>query len=89
MRKGRLYKISFLAKSVSGTGTVKVRLADVSGSSDGFWTSTPVEISGAGREYTVEYRHTREDVDDVRVSFLFGDQDQTILLDRIALRGYR
>lgn len=89
VRKGRLYKISFLAKSVSGTGTVNVRLTDVSGSSAGFWTSTPVEISSAGREYTVEYTHTGEDVDDVRVSFLFGDQDQTILLDRIELRGYR
>jgi hypothetical protein len=89
VRKGRLYKISFLAKSVRGTGTVQVRLADVSGLRDGFWTSTPVEISGAGREYTVQYSHTGEDVDDVRVSFLFDDQDQTILLDRIALRGYR
>jgi len=89
VRKGRLYKISFLAKSVGGTGTVKVRLADVSGSSDGFWTSMPVEISSAGREYTVEYRHTSADVDDVRLAFLFGDRDQTILLDRIALRGYR
>jgi len=89
VRKGRLYKISFLAKSVSGTGTVKVRLANVSGSSDGFWTSMPVDISSAGREYTVEYSHTSGDVNDVRVAFLFGDQDQTILLDRIALRGYR
>jgi len=88
VRKGRLYKISFLAKSVSGTGIVKVRLADISGSSDGFWTSMPVEISSAGREYTVEY-HASEDVDDVRLSFLFGDQDQTVLLDRITLRGYR
>jgi len=43
VRKGRLYKISFLAKSADGTGTVQVRLANVSGSSDGFWTSTPVE----------------------------------------------
>jgi len=89
VRKGRLYKISFLAKSLSSKGTVQVRLADVSGSSDGLWTSVPVEISGAGREYTVEYRHTGKDVDDVRISFLFGDQDQTILLDRIALRGHR
>ena len=89
VRKGRLYRISFLAKSVSGTGTVKVRLANLSGSSDGFWTSMPVEISNAKREYTVEYRHTSRDVNDVRVAFLFGNQDQTILLDRIALRGYR
>jgi len=49
----------------------------------------PVDISSAGREYTVEYSHTSGDVNDVRVAFLFGDQDQTILLDRIALRGYR
>ncbi len=49
----------------------------------------PVEISEAKREYTVEYRHTSGDVSDVRVAFLFGDQDQAILLDRIALRGYR
>jgi len=89
VRKGRLYKICFLAKSVSGKGIVKVRLADVSGSSDGFWTSMPVAISNAEREYTLEYRHTGRDVNDVRVAFLFGDQDQTILLDRITLRGYR
>jgi len=89
VRKGKLYKISFLAKSVNGTGTAKVRLANVSGSSAGFWTSTPVEISNTKREYTLEYRHTSEDVSDVRLAFLFGDQDQTILLDRIALRGYR
>ncbi len=89
VRKGRLYRISFLAKSVNGTGTVKVRLADVSGSGDGFWTSMPVKISNAVREYTIEYRHTGRDVNDVRVAFLFGDQDQTILLDRITLRGYR
>jgi hypothetical protein len=89
IRKGKLYKISFLAKSLNGTGTIKVRLADVSGSSDGFWTSTPVEISNAKREYTVKYRHTGTDVNDVRLAFLFGDQDQTVLLDRITLRGYR
>ena len=89
VRNGRLYKISFLAKSLSGTGTIRVRLADVADSSDGFWTSMPVAISTAAREYTLEYRHTGRDVDDVRVAFLFGDQDQTILLDRITLRGYR
>ncbi len=89
VRKGRLYRICFLAKSVNGTGTVKLRLANVSGSSDGFWTSMPVAISNAEREYTIECRHTGRDVNDVRVAFLFGDQDQTILLDRITLRGYR
>ena len=31
----------------------------------------------------------QRDSKDVRLAFLFGDQDQTILLDRIALRGYR
>jgi len=89
VRKGKLYKISFLAKSVNGKGTVKVRLADVSGSSDGFWTSMPMAISNAKREYTIEYRHSGGDVDDVRVAFLFSDKDQVILLDRIELRGYR
>ena len=89
LRKGRLYKISFLAKSVGEMGTLKVRLADVSGSSDGFWTSPPVTISNAKREYAIEYKHTGRDVRDVRVAFLFGDRDQVILLDRIALRGYR
>jgi cellulase (glycosyl hydrolase family 5) len=89
VRKGRLYKISFLAKSVDGTGTLKVRLSDVSGSRDGFWTSMPMEISNTNQEYAVEYRHDSEDVDDVRISFLLGSQDQTILLDRIALRGHR
>jgi len=47
----------------------------------------PVDISTAAREYTVEYSHTGGDVNAVRVALLFGDQEQTILLDRIALRG--
>jgi endoglucanase len=89
VRKGRLYKISFLARSVGGAGIVRVRLADVSGSGDGFWTSAPLKISNAKGEYTVEYRHTGGDVNDVRVGFLFGDRDQIVLLDRITLRGYR
>lgn len=89
MKKGRLYRISFLAKPLSGTGTVEVRLANVSGSSDVSWASMPVEITSPKREYTVEYSHTTDDVDDVRVSFLFGEQDQKMLMDRIALRGYR
>jgi len=75
VRKGRLYRISFLA--------------DASGSPDGFWTSAPVAISTPKREYAIEYRHTGPDVDDVRLTFLLGEQDQTILLDRIALRSVR
>jgi hypothetical protein len=89
MRQGRLYRISFLAKSVNGTGTVRVRLADVSGSSDGFWTSLPVEIANEKREYTIECWHAGGNVNDVRLAFLFGDRDQTVLLDQIAFRGYR
>jgi len=89
VREGRLYKITFLAKTISGTGTVKLRLADVAGSRDGFWTSVPITISNARKAYTVEYKHHGKDVDDVRLAFLFGDQDQTILLDQIDLRGYR
>jgi len=89
VRNGRLYKISFLAKSVSGTGTIRVRLADVSGSRDGFWTSMPVEISSSRTEYTIAYRHVGGDVSDVRLAFLCGGKDQVILLDRIALRGDR
>jgi hypothetical protein len=59
------------------------------GSSDGFWTSKPVAISNEKKEYTIEYRHAGKDISDVRVAFLFGDKDQVVLLDRIALRGYR
>lgn len=54
----------------------------------GFWTSEPMDMMNLAKEYTVEYRHTGEDVDDVRISFLFDNQEQSILLDRIALRGY-
>ena len=89
VRKGRTYRISFLSRSVNGTGTVKLRLANVSGSRKGFWTSKPVEISQTKTKYTVEYHHASGDVNDVRVVFLFGEKNQTILLDRIALRGYR
>lgn len=89
LSKGRLYRISFLAKSVGGMGTLKVRLADVAGSSEGFWTSAPLTIANAKREYALEYEHIGGDVSDVRVAFLFGDRDQVILLDRIALHGYR
>jgi len=89
VRKGRSYRISFLARSLNGMGTVRMRLADISGSSNWSWTSKPVSISTTGGEYTVEYTHTGRDVNDVRLAFLFGNRDQTILLDRITLRGYR
>lgn len=89
VRNGTLYKIFFLAKSLNGTGSVRLRLADVSGSRQGFWTSEPVTIANEKEEYTIEYRHTGSDINDVRAGFLFSDKDQDILLDRIALRGYR
>lgn len=79
---------TFLAKAVGGMGTVRVQLADVSGLKNVLWTSKPIRVSTRRWEYAVEYRHRGVDVDDVRLSFLFGDRVQTVLLDRVTLRGY-
>lgn len=89
LKQGRLYRITFLAKSLDAPGILKVRLADVAGSRSGFWDSEPVTIPPAKREHTIEYRHVGPDVDDVRFSLLLGQRNQTILLDRIEMRGYR
>jgi endoglucanase len=88
MSKGKSYKISFLARSLSGTGIMKVGLSDGSGFQDGFWTSDPVIISGKLNEYSVRYNHNGADINNVRLSFLFHEMDQVILLDQIALRAY-
>ena len=57
--KGKSYKISFLARSLSGNGILSIRLTDVSGSTDGFWTSDPVVISGKLKEYSFQQTEER------------------------------
>ena len=85
---GGRYRISFLATAIHGAGVVRVSLSNVDRPLDGFWTSGPIEIQRAKLEYMVDYSHAGDDVDDVRLSFLFGERDQTVLIDRIDFRPY-
>ncbi len=89
LRTGRHYRISFLAKSVGGTGTVQVRLTRPANSRDALWTSETLHIGKERGEYAAQYVHTGPDVDDVRLAFLLGKDVRTVLLDRIALHGHR
>lgn len=83
---GVRYRISFLAKAIHGEGVVRVSLTDVDRPLDRFWTSKPIEIRRGKLEYIVDYSHAGHDVDDVRLSFLLGERDQTVLIDRIDFR---
>lgn len=93
LRRGRTYTISFLARAErQGQGLIRVRLADVTASrNEGrtLWTSDPVPVSRATGEFSVEYRHAGTDVDDARLAFLFGERNQVVLLDRIAMSSVR
>ena len=86
MTNGVRYRISFLAKAIDGEGVVRVSLSNVDRPLDRFWTSRPIEIQRGKREFIVDYSHAGDEVDDVRLSFLFGERDQTVLIDRIDLR---
>ncbi|MEM7477750.1 MAG: cellulase family glycosylhydrolase [Planctomycetota bacterium] len=86
---GVTYRISFLAKVIHGEGVVRVSLSNAEQPLDRIWTSKPIEIQRGKLEYFVDFSHAGKAVDDVRLSFLFGERDQTVLIDRIELRPYR
>ncbi len=88
MQKGKRYTISFLARAVGTDGTIKVRLSNVASNGSTLWTSEPIAVSMSEDEYEVSYSHRSESLKDVRLSFLFNEKNQVVLMDRIAMHGY-
>ncbi|MEM1068917.1 MAG: cellulase family glycosylhydrolase [Planctomycetota bacterium] len=84
--KGQRYRFSFLAKPGRGDGCIRLSLSSVDSPTDRFWISDPIRVHSGKQAYTVEYVHHSPDANNVRLAFLFGEKDQTILLDKIDMR---
>lgn len=101
VKNGKRYEVSFLAKCKSGgTGKVKVAFSEIVIKENGpgfqddewivqepFWKSESIDIASGVQKHTVVCDYTGDDVRNVRISFLFGDKTQTIVLDSINLLG--
>lgn len=84
--EGQTYEISFMAKTESGTGQLKVNLRSASDKSlyydsyetEGNW----VQISKQAKLYTLYYTHTAPTELDARFEFDVGSMKQTLYLDK-------
>lgn len=84
--KDETYEISFMAKSLSGEGQLKIFLKDVNNLDNIFYESDVQSISGNGETFSMFYTHTGEIAMDVRFEFQLGLKQQTLLLDKIVLK---
>ena len=84
--EGATYEISFMAKSLSGDGEIKIFLKDVNNLDNIFYESEIQSISSNGETFSMFYTHTGEIAEDVRFEFQLGLQQQTLLLDKIVLK---
>ena len=84
--KGETYEISFMAKTSSGVGEIKVALKDVNNLSTVFYKSEAQTISNTVQTFTMLYTHTEETAMDVRFEFDLGSKQQTLILDKIVLK---
>ncbi len=84
--KGETYEISFMAKTSSGVGEIKVALKDVNNLSTVFYQSEAQTISNTVQTFTMLYTHTEETAMDIRFEFDLGSKQQTLILDKIVLK---
>jgi len=85
--KGETYRISFIAASENGNGSLKIRLKDVEGlatifdssEKEGLWTM----LDQTPKTYTVFYTHNAKTVMDVRLEFDLGTKQQVLYLDKV------
>jgi len=85
--QGKTYKISFMAKSQSGDGRVKVMLKDAKNLSTIYYESAPQEITTTTQHFDLYYKHTTQTAMDVRFEFDFNYyKAQTLILDKVSLR---
>lgn len=89
LKKGNAYTLSFLARAERPGATIQARLEHAGGAGPGIWTSKLVPVETGNKEYTMEYRHAGDNVQDVRLTIVFSGGNNTVYFDRIALRGTR
>jgi len=85
--EGRTYKISFMAKSDSGEGQIKVLLKDAKNLNTIYYESEYQTLSRSANTYTLSYTHQSATDMDVRLEFDLGSKQQVIYLDKVKLLG--
>ena len=83
--QGETYKISFMAKSQSGEGQIKVMLKDAKNLDTLFFDSGYQTISESAETYILSYTHSDATAMDVRLEFDLGSQQQVLYLDLVKL----
>ena len=83
--EGRTYKISFMAKSDSGEGQVRVLLKDAQNLETSYYESDYLTLSKSASTYTLSYTHQAPTDMDVRLEFDLGLKQQVIYLDKVKL----
>jgi len=82
---GKTYKISFMAKSQSGEGQIKVMLKDAENLNTKYFDSGYQTISETAETYILRYTHNDATAMDVRLEFDLGSKPQVLYLDHVKL----
>ena len=89
LRKGNTYKLTFLARAEQLGTVIKARFEKAGGAGPEYWTSDPVAVDTRKKEYGVEYAHTDDDVQDMRLTILFQGNGNTVYFDKAVLKSAR
>lgn len=89
LRPGSKYRLTFLARAEKAGAYVKVRFDKGPGNGLVYWDSNPIKLETGAREYAFDYVHEGDDVADLRLTVMFIGSDNTVLFDRVALKGSR
>ena len=83
--QGKTYKISFMAKSQSGDGQIKVLLKNAKNLNTVYHDSDYLSISTGVKTYTLLYTHNEATAMDVRLEFDLGAKKQVLYIDNVKL----
>lgn len=85
--KEKTYKLSFMAKTESGEGKVKVALKDVNNLKTEFFDGGYEIVTTSPQTFSYQFTHTDSTAMDVRLEFDIGSVAQTLIMDKVVLRG--
>ena len=66
-----------------------MRFEKAGGAGPEYWTSDPVTVGTGKKEYALAYVHAGDDVQDMRLTILFGGDKNTVYFDKVALKNVR
>ncbi|MCK5704504.1 MAG: hypothetical protein KAI29_25300 [Cyclobacteriaceae bacterium] len=76
-----------MAKTESGEGKVKVALKDVNNLKTEFFDGGYEIVTTSPQTFSYQFTHTDSTAMDVRLEFDIGSVAQTLIMDKVVLRG--